>query len=388
MLDSNFINWPFFSDEHKAIEKELSGWIAKQRINEKSEEAASKEWVKRFAENKWLELSVPKPYGGRFDSLDVRALCLAREALAYHDGLADFAFAMQGLGSGPISLFGSEEQKQEYLPKVSGGEIIPAFALSELDAGSDVSALATTAEKNGDSYILNGKKSWISNAGLADLYVVFARTGDAPGAKGLSAFIVEADTPGFSVIEKTAITSPHPVGTIQLDNCKVHATSLLSESGSGFKVAMGTLDVFRSTVGAAALGFAKRALDEALAFSIGRELFGEKLSAFQMTQDKIASMATDIDAAALLIYRAAWMKDNGAERVTREASMAKLYATESAQDVIDKAVQILGGRGVVADSVVERLYRDIRPLRIYEGTSEIQKIVIAGQVLKNFNAER
>jgi acyl-CoA dehydrogenase len=284
---------------------------------------------------------------------------------------------MQGLGSGPISLFGCPEIQKRYLPEVATGRLIAALAMSEAKAGSDVSALETTATRKGDEYILNGEKTWISNAGIADFYVAFARTGEAPGAKGLSAFLVDASLDGFSVTEQIETISPHPLGTIAFHDCKVPTSHLLGNAGEGFKVAMATLDVFRSTVGAAALGFARRALKETLAYTGDRTLFGEKLIDFQMTQQKLADMATEIDASALLVYRAAWLKDSGQPRVSKEASMAKMYATEAAQRVIDQAVQLFGGKGVVHGAVVERLYRDIRPLRIYEGATEVQKIVIA-----------
>ena len=287
---------------------------------------------------------------------------------------------MQGLGSGPISLFGTPELHERLLGPVARGERIAAFALSEEAAGSDVSALATSARRDGTGWVLNGQKCWISNAGLADFYTVVARTGEAPGAKGLSAFIVEAGTPGLATAPIQVI-SPHPLGTVTFEECRVPAANLLGAPGEGFKIAMATLDVFRSTVGAAALGFARRALHEAAHHARNRRLFGQALAQFQLTRGKVADMAVEIDAAALLIYRAAWLKDSGADRVTREAAMAKLFATESAQRIIDQAVQILGGQGVVAGSVLERLYRDIRPLRIYEGTSEIQKLIIAAQVL-------
>jgi acyl-CoA dehydrogenase len=324
---------------------------------------------------------VPKAYGGHFDKLDVRSLCLIRETLGRTSGLADFAFAMQGLGSASIALFGSDALKERYLPKVCAGMQIAAFALSEPEGGSDVSAMRTTARRDGDHYVLDGTKTWISNGGIAGHYVVFARTGEAPGAKGLSAFVVDADAPGLSIAERIQVIAPHPLATLAFRNCRIPASHLLGKPGDGFKIAMATLDIFRSTVGAAALGFARRALDEGLARVQAREAFGQKLADFQTTQNRIADMAVEIDAAALLIYRAAWTKDCVADRVTREASMAKMYATEAAQRVIDAAVQLHGGLGVVSGVPVERLYREIRALRIYEGTTEIQKLVIAGQVM-------
>lgn len=382
MADKTFLSWPFFSDDHRTLKAKVDAFAERELArsgDEADHKAASKELVKRLAEAGILKWAVP----GQSGALDTRSLCLIRETLAYHSGLADFAFAMQGLGSGPISLFGSSEQKAAYLTGVEKGQKIAAFALSEAAAGSDVASLSLLARKDGGAYILTGEKTWISNAGIADFYVVFARTG-APdsGAKGLSAFIVDASAPGCSLASDLPVISPHPLGSVRFSDCRVPESALIGGEGDGFKVAMGTLDVFRSTVGAAALGFARRALDESVTQAKNRRVFGKNLSDYQLTQAKLAEMALKIDASALLIYRAAWTKDSGAERVTREASMAKLYATDSAQEVIDEAVQLFGGRGVLSGEIVERLYRDIRPLRIYEGTSEIQKLVIASQVLK------
>jgi acyl-CoA dehydrogenase len=312
----------------------------------------------------------------------VRGICLAREILARQEGLADFAFAMQGLGSAAISLFGTPAQQQRWLPAVGRGEAIAAFGLSEPEAGSDVGAMVTRAMPDGDGYVLDGTKTWISNAGLADFYVVFARLGDAPGTKGLAAFVVDADTPGLEVTERIQVIAPHPLGTLRLSGCRVGADRLLGKAGDGFRIAMSVLDVFRSSVGAAALGFARRALDEAVGRALERRTFGHPLADYQLIQAKLADMAVAIDAAALLIYRAAWTKDTAGGRVTREASMAKLFATESAQAVIDQAVQIFGGLGVVSGVPVEKLYREVRALRIYEGTSEIQRLVIAGTVIE------
>ncbi len=382
MADRSFLGWPFFDEWHRALGEEIRVFAAGlDAVGDADIDAACRDLVARLGRAGWLRHAVPEPYGGVRSDLDVRALCLIRESLAYADGLADFAFAMQGLGSAPISIFGSEDLKQAYLPGVASGDRIAAFALSERAAGSDVAAIATTAERDGNGFVLNGEKTWISNGGIADHYVVFARTGDAPGAKGLSAFVVDADAAGFSVSERIDVIAPHPLGTLTFADCKVDGDRLIGAPGEGFKVAMATLDVFRSTVGAAALGFARRALDEAVARAGTREVFGQRLADFQITQAKAADMAVKVDAAALLVYRAAWTKDVFKTRVTREASMAKLYATESAQEVIDEAVQIFGGDGVVRGNKVEALYRDIRALRIYEGTSEIQKLVIAGQVL-------
>jgi acyl-CoA dehydrogenase len=332
---------------------------------------------------------VPAAYGGLYPTFDVRTLCLAREILAYHDGLADFAFAMQGLGTGSITLAGSDALKARYLPGVARGEAIAAFALSEPDAGSDVAALTTAAVPDGPGHVrIDGQKTWISNGGIADHYVVFARTGEAPGARGLSAFVVDADTPGLTIAERIDVIAPHPLATIRFNACRIPERQRVGGPGEGFKVAMATLDVFRSTVGAAALGLARRALDEALARAATRHLFGAPLGELQMVQGALAEMATDVDAAALLVYRAAWTKDQGAPRVTREAAMAKMHATEAAQGVIDKAVQIFGGLGVTKGVKVEELYREIRALRIYEGATEVQKIVIARELLKSKDATR
>jgi alkylation response protein AidB-like acyl-CoA dehydrogenase len=311
----------------------------------------------------------------------VRSLCIARETLASFSGLLDFAFAMQGLGAGPISLFGSRALRDKYLPSVANGDAIAAFAISETAAGSDISAMKTTARRDGSGYIIDGEKTWISNGGIADFYVVFCRLEKTE--RDYIALVVEPSDPGFSVTDRIDTIAPHPLGTLRFDNCRVPDNRVVGEEGRGLRVALGTLDVFRTTVGAAALGFARRAMSEAVSHVSEREIFGGKLSDLQLTQAAIADMATEIDASALLIYRSAWMRDNGAERVTREAAMAKMYATEAAQRVIDRAVQLLGGRGVVTGNPVERLYREIRSLRIYEGATEIQKLVIAGQVLKS-----
>ena len=318
--------------------------------------------------------------------LDVRAICLAREALAYEDGLADFAFAMQGLGSAPITLCGTGEQRERFLPAVARGSQIMAFALSEREAGSDVAATATTARRSGDEYVVDGEKMWISNAGIADVYIVFART-SGDGARGLSAFIVPAQTHGVSMTGQIETISPHPLGTLRFTGARIPASLRLGEEGDGFKIAMATLDVFRASVGAAALGFARRALDECIAHVKSRHLFGAPLAAQQLTQAAIAEMATKIDASALLIYRAAFAKDTGAQRITREAAMAKWFATEAAGDIADRAVQLFGGRGVTRGEVVERIFRDVRALRIYEGASEVQQIVIARAVLQGASAQ-
>lgn len=379
MADRSFLSWPFFEAKHRDFASRLSAF-GKAKIeplahDEHDADATTKNFVSMLAADKFLDAAVPD------GSHDVRTLCLARETLAYHSGLADFAFAMQGLGTGSIVLFGSPEQKAQWLPAVRSGKSLGAFAMSEPEGGSDVAALRTTATKDGDGWRLNGRKTWISNGGIAGQYVVFARSGEAPGAKGLSAFVVPADASGLIVEARIDVSAPHPLATLRFDNCRVEPGALLGKPGDGFKIAMSTLDVFRSTVGAAALGFARRALDEAISFSKSRKVFGAMLSDMQLTQAALAEAATEIDAAALLIYRAAWTKDTGAPRITREASMAKFFATEMAQRVVDRAVQLHGGQGVVAGAVVERLYREVRALRIYEGASEIQKLVIASQIL-------
>jgi acyl-CoA dehydrogenase len=383
MADQTFLDWPFFEPAHRELAIALDAWAEDNLadIDESDVDAACRELVRRLAEGRWLDHCVPAAFGGVSAKLDVRSLCLIRETLARHSGLADFAFAMQGLGSGAISLKGSAEIQKEYLPAVRTGQKIAAFALSEPEAGSDVAAMATTATRDGNGWRIGGEKTWISNGGIADYYTVFARTGEAPGARGLSAFVVDADTPGLEIAERIEVIAPHPLARLTFDNCHVPADNILGAPGEGFKVAMATLDIFRSTVGAAALGFARHALDAALDRAASRELFGGPLADLQMIQAKLADMALAVDASALLIYRAAWTKDLKADRITREASMAKLYATDSAQQVIDEAVQIFGGQGVVSGSPVEKLYREIRALRIYEGASEVQKVVIAKAAL-------
>ena len=385
MADRTFLEWPFFDDHHREMAKALEPWCAREIRDEHGSDvdAQCQKLVRKLAEGGLLNCAAPDPLDPK-DKLDVRSLCLVRETLARHSGLADFTFAMQGLGSGAISLFGSPELKRIYLPEIRKGRKIAAFALSEPEAGSDVASLTTTAVKRGPDYVLNGKKAWISNGGIADIYTVFARTGEGPGSRGLSAFVVEAKTPQFVVADRVDVMAPHPLATLDFAGAKVPATNMLGKPGDGFKIAMATLDVFRPTVGAAALGFARRALDEALKRSTTRQLYGKPLSDMQMTQAKLAEMALGIDASALLVYRAAWAKDRGAERITREAAMAKLYATESAQKTIDDAVQLFGALGVVSGMPVERLYREIRALRIYEGASEVQLQIIARQVLAEF----
>ncbi len=380
MADRSFLDWPFFEPAHRALADEIDRFADRalgDLIEEQDVDGSCRRLVAALGEAGLLRLSVIAPHGGRAARLDVRSLCLARELLAYRAGLADFAFAMQGLGSGPISLFGTEAQKRHYLPPVAGGKAICGFALTEPEAGSDAAAISASARRDGDVFVLDGTKTWISNGGIADHYVVFARSGEAPGARGLSALIVDADTPGLDIAARLEAVAPHPLATLRFEGVRVPAANLLGAGGGGFKIAMATLDVFRATVGAAALGFARRALDEALDHAERRRIMERPLADLQMTQARLADMAASIDAAALLVYRAAWAKDRGAARITREAAIAKLFATEAAQHVIDGAVQLHGAEGVRHGSKVEALYREIRALRIYEGASEVQKLVIA-----------
>jgi acyl-CoA dehydrogenase len=379
MPDKSFLAWPFFEERHRELVAAIETWCRSNLpVDHGDIEGACRGLVTALGRDGWLLHSAADPESG--GAHDVRALCLIRETLARHDGLADFAFAMQGLGAGAISLFGTATQRQ-WLTRTRAGTAIAAFALSEPGSGSDVAGIETTARRDGADYILDGEKTWISNGGIADFYVVFARTGEASGAKGLSAFIVPAESAGFSIAERIDVIAPHPLARIRLEAARVPTSAMIGKPGEGFKIAMATLDVFRTTVGAAALGFARRALDESTLRARARHLFGAPLFDLQMVQAHIADMALDVDAAALLVYRAAWVKDSGAARVTREAAMAKLFATDRAQEVIDKAVQIHGGDGVRRGHVVERLYREIRALRIYEGASEVQKVVIARQTL-------
>jgi len=379
------LEWPFFDTHHRALVDELDTWAGENvaQIHSDDTDGDCKRLVRLMGEAGWLRYAVAgMAYGGVTDAIDTRAVCLIRETLAMHNGLADFSFAMQGLGSGAISLDGSDAQKLAYLPRVASGKAIAAFALSEPNAGSDVSAMTCTAQDHGDHYVLNGEKTWISNGGIADFYVVFARTGEAPGARGISAFIVDADTPGFIVSNRIQVMAPHPLATIRFEQCRIPQSQRIGEAGQGFKVAMRTLDVFRTSVAAAALGFAKRALQEALARAKSRDMFGGKLADFQLTQATLADMALSVDSASLLTYRAAWQRDQGLN-VTKEAAMAKLAATEQAQRVIDAAVQMWGGMGVVSGVMVERLYREIRALRIYEGATAVQQLIIARELLKH-----
>ena len=384
MSNLNYLQWPFFEASHGDLAEALETWSQAHLGGRHNHDvdAECRSLVKALGQGNWLRYAVAgQLYGGAKDSIDTRSICLIRETLARHHGLADFAFAMQGLGSGAISLAGTEAQKQAYLPRVAAGGAIAAFALSESDAGSDVAAMQCSARIEGDIAILNGRKTWISNGGIADFYVVFARSGEAPGARGISAFIVDASTPGFKVSERINVIAPHPLGQLQFDDCRIPLTQRIGSGGEGFKIAMRTLDVFRTSVAAAALGFARRALDEALQHVTQRKMFNQTLADFQLTQAKLAQMATTIDSAALLTYRAAWQRDQG-RTVTREAAMAKMAATEGAQQVIDAAVQLFGGLGVVSDHPVERLYREIRALRIYEGATEVQQLIIARDLLK------
>jgi len=390
MIDATFLKWPFFEERHLRYAEALRAWAETEchgLVDHGDVDGSCRRIVGKLGEDGWLRAVIAEAYGGLHPTLDVRTLCLSRETLSYQDGLADFAFAMQGLGSGPISLFGSEDMKRHYLPKVARGEAVAAFALSEPEAGSDVAAMSTIAVPDGPDHMrIDGVKTWISNGGIADFYIVFARSGEAPGARGLSAYVVDADTPGLIVEERIDVIAPHPLAKLRFEGCRVPLSKRVGNPGEGFKVAMATLDVFRSTVGAASLGFARRAMDEALRHASSRHLFGAPLAELQMTQAALAEMATDVDTAALLVYRAAWTKDQGAPRVTREAAMAKMHATEAAQRVIDKAVQIFGGLGVTKGVKVEELYRENRALRIYEGATEVQKIVIARELLKMLNS--
>jgi alkylation response protein AidB-like acyl-CoA dehydrogenase len=399
MADRTYLDWPFFNDAQRELADEVAAWRDRElgvsddrtsalapshpshlRPPAPDPSAACRHYVAQLGAAGWLKYAVPSEYDDAQESFDARSFCLIRETLAYTSGLAEFAFAMQGLGSGPISFFGSESLKRRYLPGVAAGTSIAAFAISESGAGSDLSAMQTIARRDGDYVSINGEKTWISNAGIAAHYVVFCRWPEG-GDRSYVALVVDAGTPGLSIGKSIDVMAPHPLGTLAFNECRVPADAIVGEPGKGMRVALGTLDVFRTSVGAAALGFARRALDEAIAHVKQRLAFGKPLAEFQLTQARIADMATAIDSAALLVYRAAWTRDRGAERITREAAMAKLVATETAQRVIDDAVQLLGARGVVSGEPVERLYREIRALRIYEGTSEIQKIVIAGQVL-------
>jgi acyl-CoA dehydrogenase len=393
MTTPSFLQWPFFDARHRELHAQVTAWCeqnlatAAHPETRDSVDAACVSLVARLGAAGLTRYCVPSRQGGAPADFDVRAISIIRESLAHYDGLADFAFAMQGLGSGAIALAGSEELQAKYLPRVASGDWVAAFALSEAEAGSDVAAMQCRARREGGHYVLDGAKTWISNGGIANFYCVFARTEEAEirqdgtaAARGISAFVVDADTPGLSIAARIDVIAPHPMGTLKFDACRIPNTARLGGEGEGFKIAMRTLDVFRTSVAAAALGFAQRALDESIHHAKSRRMFGRKLSGFQLTQTALAEMATAVDAARLLTYRAAWLRDSG-QRVTKEAAMAKLAATESAQQVIDRAVQIFGARGVVQGEVVERLYRDIRALRIYEGATEVQKLIIGRELL-------
>jgi acyl-CoA dehydrogenase len=380
--DIQHLDWPFFDEQHGILASELDEWARTHvaHLHGPDVDAACRELVRELGRGGWLRHAVGGSHGHQ-DVIDTRAICLIRETLARHNGLADFAFAMQGLGSGAISLQGTAQQKERYLGRVAAGEAIAAFALSEPEAGSDVANLQCAAHVEGDQVVLEGEKTWISNGGIADFYVVFCRTGEAPGPRGISAFIVDAGTPGFEIAERIEVIAPHPLARLRFRSCRIPLANRIGGPGEGFKVAMRTLDVFRTSVAAAALGFARRALDEALARATTRKMFNQTLADFQLTQAKLAQMATTIDSAALLVYRAAWQRDQG-RNVTKEAAMAKMAATEGAQQVIDAAVQMFGGLGVRSGEMVEQLYREIRSLRIYEGATEVQQLIIAREMLK------
>ena len=382
-MNRDHLALPFFEDRHRALAEQLDAWCAQHlQPSHDDVDAQCRALVRQLGSAGWLRHAVAgTAHGGVLDVIDTRAICLLRETLAWHHGLADFAFAMQGLGSGAISLHGTAAQRARYLPRVANGTAIAAFALSEPDAGSDVAAMACSATDEGDAYVINGEKTWISNGGIADFYLLFARTGEAPGARGISAFIVDADTPGLAVAERIEVIAPHPLARLRFEQCRVAKSQRLGEAGQGFKVAMQTLDIFRTSVAAAALGFARRALHEGLQRAVSRPMFGQRLADFQLTQARLAQMATTVDSAALLTYRAAWLRDQG-RGVTREAAMAKMAATEGAQQVIDASVQLFGGEGVRSGAMVESLYREIRALRIYEGATEVQQLIIGRDLLK------
>ncbi len=385
MFNADSLLLPFFTDDHRHLHDALHQWSAQhltQRVREGNVDEICVTLTRTLGKAGWLRYCVPAQYGGALPALDSRSLCLIRQTLGYYDGLADFAFVMAGLGSGPISLFGSTHLKEKYLPKVATGELIAAFALSEPDAGSDVAAMTTRATRTASGYRINGVKTWISNADIADFYTVFARVEDDE-AEGVTAFVVDADTPGLRVSERFDVCAPHPIGSLTFTDCEIPASQRLANPGQGFKVAMQNLDVFRASVGAAALGFAEAALDMGITRATTRPMFGAMLADLQMTQAAIGDMSTEIDAATLLIYRAAWERDILQRRTTKSAAMAKMFATESAQRVIDRCVQLHGGLGVKVGHPLEMLYREIRALRIYEGATEVQQVIIARETLKN-----
>lgn len=382
-MDRGTLDLPFFGPEHRSLSDSLMAWTGSlSHVDHRDTDAECRRLVRALGEAGFLRYCVPAEFGGALKELDSRSLCIAREVLAYHDGLADFVFAMQGLGTGAITLSGSLDIRNRMLPRVASGEWISAFALTEPQAGSDVGAMQCEARLDGQHYVINGEKTWISNGGIADVYCLFVRTGEAPGTRGISALVVTPDLPGFEVAERLDVIAPHPLARLKFTDMKVPVANLLGMPGEGFKIAMRTLDIFRSSVGAAAVGFARRALDEALGYARSRKMFGQSLADFQITQSKLGEMATDIEAAALLVARAAWRRDVQKLPTTREAAMAKMTATENAQRVIDAAVQMHGGQGVRSGMTVESLYREIRALRIYEGATEVQKLIIARELLK------
>ncbi|HSQ98844.1 MAG TPA: acyl-CoA dehydrogenase family protein [Sphingomicrobium sp.] len=384
MADRAFLAWPFFRSKHRELAANLQQWCADNCADRYTDDLDSecRMLVRELGAAGFLKLCVANGEARP----DVRSLAIARETLAYHSALADFAFAMQGLGSGAISLFGTIEQKRQWLPKVAAGEAIAAFAMTEPDCGSDAANMQSSAMREGDEWVIVGEKTLISNGGIADFYLTFARTGEGEGARGLSAFIVPAAAQGLSVAERIEVIAPHPLARLSYDNVRIPAAALVGEAGEGFRIGMETLNLFRVTVGAAALGLARRAFDEALSFAKARRLGSGTLADNAVTQAKLADMAVLIDASALLIYRAAWQQDEGGIDHRRAAAMAKLHATEAAQKVIDMAVQMHGGAGVTRGFRVEELYRDIRALRIYEGASEVQRQIIARDLLKGGTA--
>lgn len=387
----DFLDWPFFGREHRDIARTVDDFVASDAlrdINHADAEEACVALVAKLGAAGILRHCVPAAFGGAAERIDSRSLCVIRETLAFADGLADFSFAMQGLGTGAISLSGSDELRRRILPNVAQGSLIAAFALTEPDAGSDVAAMSSTARRDGNHYVLDGEKIFISNGGIADVYTVFARSGEAPGTRGISAFVVFADTPGFSVVERIETIAPHPLARIRFENCRVPEGQLLGAPGEGFKIAMRTLDIFRPSVAAAANGFARRALAEAIAHARSRKMFGSTLADLPTAQSRLGEMATAIDAAALLVARTAWMRDVQQVPTTREAAMAKMTATENAQWVVDQAVQLFGGRGVRSGEITERLYREVRALRIYEGATEVQKLIIGRELMKASTGSR
>jgi acyl-CoA dehydrogenase len=389
MSDATFLSWPFFEDDHRTLAAGLDLWAAEHLSEHEYDDvdAACRALVAQMGRDGWLRYAVPGRFGGAFEEVDSRAICIVRETLARHNALADFAFAMQGLGSAPIVLAGEREVQAKYLPAVCEGKAIAAFALSETAAGSDVAAIATTARREGDHYVIDGDKTWISNGGIADFYVVVARTGEGEGNRGLTAFVVDAETPGLETSDRIELIAPHPMATLHFYACRVPVSHRLGEPGEGFKIAMRSLDIFRASVAAAALGLGRRALEEALDRVTSRGMFGRMLADFQLTQAALAEMETDIDASALLTYRAAWVRDVLHERTTREAAMAKLTATETSQRTVDRTVQLFGALGVARGTVPERLYREIRALRIYEGASEVQQLIIAREMLAHYQED-